>query len=290
MMLAVAASQQSEVDALLESGWWDGSVISVAHHCSWPGVTCNDNLSVIEISISPTIYLFDRKSFAKLNFSALPNLLRLDISKQGVYGCIPPGLGRLTKLRSLSLGANQLNGSIPPKIGKLHNLVTLDLSYNSLLGEVPSALGQLANLVTLNLSDNSLSGEVPSALGQLANLVTLDLSGAYLSGEVPSTLGQLANLVTLDLSGSIPPALLRLTNLTYLYLDSNLLQEEYIELKVGKHIQVQQKMGIYSQYGTLMEGLHMKMSLKQLRILTSNIALALVGMVVFIEHNCQVVK
>ena len=141
-------------------------------------------------------------------------------------GSIPPDLGNLASLVTLSLHDNQLSGSIPPELGNLANLEYLYLDGNQLSGSIPSELGNLANLEYLYLDGNQLSGSIPSELGNLANLEYLYLDGNQLSGSIPSELGNLANLEYLyldgnQLSGSIPPELGNLANLEYLYLDGN---------------------------------------------------------------------
>ncbi|GKV52598.1 hypothetical protein SLEP1_g59174 [Rubroshorea leprosula] len=175
IMLVAADSQDLEAQALLESGWWSGHVDNIANHCSWPGVKCNHDGSVIEISPPYSYYSYEEEIFTKMNFSAFPNLLRLDLNDRGFSGSIPPGLGHLSKLRKLSLGGNQLNGSIPPEIGKLHNLVTLDLSYNSLSGSIPQEFGDMKNLSFLCIDKNQLSGPLPPTLGLLSKLKHLNL-------------------------------------------------------------------------------------------------------------------
>ncbi|GKU97110.1 hypothetical protein SLEP1_g10290 [Rubroshorea leprosula] len=250
MMLGAAEWQDSEAQALLESGWWNCYVNNTVNHCSWPGVTCNYDGSVIEIRLP--YYFQGEVIFTKMNFSAFPNLIRLDLSYQGCSGSIPPGLGHLTKLRKLYLNGNQLSGSIPTEIGKLHNLVTLDLSSNFLSGSIPQEFGDMKNLSFLCIDTNQLSGSIPSQIGNMKSLIYLNMEQNQILGPLPPTLGllhklkhfniganqiygsipleigNLKNLQTLDLShnsltDSIPPALRHLTSLTYLYLDSNLL-------------------------------------------------------------------
>ena len=141
-------------------------------------------------------------------------------------GSIPPELGNLDNLHSLSLSYNQLSGSIPSQLGNLDNLGVLWLDGNQLSGSIPSQLGNLANLYSLWLSGNQLSGSIPSQLGNLDNLERLSLDGNQLSGSIPSQLGNLDNLERLSLdgnqlSGSIPSQLGNLDNLEYLGLSSN---------------------------------------------------------------------
>ena len=126
---------------------------------------------------------------------------------------IPPELGNLANLYSLSLYDNQLSGSIPPELGNLANLYSLYLSDNQLSGSIPPELGNLANLGRLSLRNNQLSGSIPSELGNLDNLRALYLGGNQLSGSIPSELGNLANLEYLyldgnQLSGCVPAKLL----------------------------------------------------------------------------------
>ena len=124
-----------------------------------------------------------------------PRVNSLDIHLCGIEGClpvlygqIPPELGDLAELRTLSLEYSELNGHIPPELGNLANLETLDLSWNVLTGSIPPELGNLANLETLDLSDNLLTGSIPPELGNLTNLRRLFLSENRLTGCIPSAL------------------------------------------------------------------------------------------------------
>ena len=151
-----------------------------------------------------------------------------------LYGILPPELGRLEKLETLSLYGtpygkryeNGLTGAIPPELGKLANLRVLRLSNNSLSGSIPPELGNLASLEWLSLGNNSLSGSIPAELGSLASLEWLYLGWNSLSGSIPPELGDLTSLEVLalrrnSLSGGVPPELGKLTNLRDLDLDSN---------------------------------------------------------------------
>ena len=57
-----------------------------------------------------------------------------------------------------------MSGEIPPELGSLSNLTSLSLARNQLSGEIPAWLGNLANLESLILNDNRLSGCVPGSL------------------------------------------------------------------------------------------------------------------------------
>ncbi len=153
-------------------------------------------------------------------------VIGLRFSQNGLAGPIPPELGSLSNLQSLSLGGNQLAGPIPPDLGSLSNLQRLDLSENQLTGPIPPDLGSLSNLGSLYLWENQLTGPIPPDLGSLSNLRWLDLGGNQLTGPIPPDLGSLSNLGSLylwenQLTGPIPPDLGSLSNLGALYLSGN---------------------------------------------------------------------
>ena len=146
----------------------------------------------------------------------------------GLSGPIPPELGGLANLRSLTLQNNDLSGRIPPELGGLANLETLLLLNNDLSGPIPPELGGLANLRSLMLHDNDLSGRIPPELGNLLALRTLRLGQNNLSGPIPPELGKLTNLTWLNLylnrlTGPIPAELGNLKGLHSLSVGVNLL-------------------------------------------------------------------
>ena len=127
----------------------------------WYGITTDDDDRVIEL------YLYDNQ----------------------LSGDIPPELGNLTKLQTLSLWGNDLSGGIPPELGKLTNLIGLFLWNNDLSGVIPPELGKLSKLEYLSLLNNRLTGDIPSELGKLSNLRSLYLRDNELSGCIPNDLG-----------------------------------------------------------------------------------------------------
>ena len=153
----------------------------------------------------------------------------VEIYMRDLRGTLSPAIGKLTNLRSLHLqgfGDPYLQiwliGEIPPELGNLVNLETLTINAN-LTGEIPAELGNLVKLRSLALGNNRLTGEIPPELGNLVNLETLNLWGNGLTGEIPAELGNLANLRSLELrqnqlSGDIPPELGNLPYLTMLFL------------------------------------------------------------------------
>ena len=147
---------------------------------------------------------------------------------------------RLARVGGARRNGHRLVGRIPPELGNLTNLETLSLNLNALSGPIPPELGGLANLRTLSLARNRLTGSLPSELGNLIRLEKLDLAVSYdvsltpprprhvLTGPIPLELGKLVNLEELDLrghkfTGSLPPEFANLTRLRYLALTCNAL-------------------------------------------------------------------
>ena len=133
----------------------------------------------------------------------LSALQSLSLQAQAFTGSIPPELGDISTLRYLVVSGSMLTGSIPPELGRLSNVQQLHIQGNSLTGEIPPELGSLSNLQQLYLSDNSLTGSIPPELGSLSNLQRLLLHNNMLSGEIPSELGGLSNLTRLTLANNM---------------------------------------------------------------------------------------
>ena len=97
---------------------------------------------------------------------------RLELSRSGLNGRIPPALGRLSQLVSLDLSGNRLTGPVPPELGKLTQLERLVLSSNDLSGPVPPELEKLSHLRELRLWNNRLNS-LPPGLRSVAGAETL---------------------------------------------------------------------------------------------------------------------
>ncbi|KAF3963153.1 hypothetical protein CMV_012434 [Castanea mollissima] len=215
--------------------------------CTWFGISCNPVGSVIKInlthsSLKGSLHEFSFSSFINLEYvdlsknslfgtippqiSNLSNLIYLNLSMNQFSGKITPEIGLLTNLKVLRLGMNKLDGSIPQEIGQLRSLNVLDLQSNYLDGPIPPSLGNLSNLGYLCLDQNSLSGSIPLELGNLTNLVELYINNNSLAGPLPTEIGNLKSLKCLSLQknnlvGSIPTSLCELGNLTYIDLSEN---------------------------------------------------------------------
>ncbi|XP_060971445.1 MDIS1-interacting receptor like kinase 2-like [Cannabis sativa] len=219
-------SLDEEAHSLLQSGWWSGYPGYVPpDHCEWLGITCNGYGSIMEISMPPKFQLRDK--FVKFNFSAFPNLVRLQLVGHGLIDNIPSDqISTLHKLTYLDLSFNEINGSIPEGIWSLKKLETLNLGRNKIVSSIPCSLVHLTNLVSLSLDSNLISGSIPVEIGYLKSLEQLNLSDNKLRGSIPSNIGLLTNLKSLSLgsnqiSGSIPLELRNLSKLEHLFLGDN---------------------------------------------------------------------
>ncbi|WOG80860.1 hypothetical protein DCAR_0100004 [Daucus carota subsp. sativus] len=169
--------------------------------CSkWIGISCSRGGNVIRISL--TSYGL-RGKLHDLNFSSLPNLLKIDLFNNSIYGTIPQEIGKLKYLMYLELARNGLTGKIPDSVGDLRNLRVIQLYENQLSGHIPPTLGNLTMLDSLFLHLNFLSGSIPSELGKLKNLAYLRLSSNNLTGTLPLEFNNLTRLVAFRMSENL---------------------------------------------------------------------------------------
>ena len=213
----------------------------------WYGVTTDSAGRVTELELYTVVNDTIRSNGLSGNIppelGSLSNLETLSLAPNELTGNIPPELGRLSKLNRLYLYNNQLTGQIPPELGNLRELRRLFLFGNRLSGSIPSELGNLTNLTLLYLEKNQLSGSIPSELGNLSHLIQLWLTDNQLSGNIPPELGNMTDLAQLflrrnELSGRIPLELGNLSNLNYLDLHSNKLTGP-IPPELGKLVNLQ---------------------------------------------------
>ena len=103
-LLTWKASLDNQTQSFLSS--WSGR--NSCHH--WFGVTCRKSGSVSDLDLHNCSL---RGTLHNLNFSSLPNLLKLELSINNLTGPIPPSIGNLRNLTTLYLFKNELSGSIP---------------------------------------------------------------------------------------------------------------------------------------------------------------------------------
>lgn len=117
------------------------------------------------------------------------NMVKLDLSHNGLTGFLPPSVSSLEFLSFLDLSFNEIGGSIPADVGDLKELMGLFLNNNELVGTIPPSLGHdNLKIVQLFLEHNRLSGTVPASLADLPGLVDLFLDGNKFTGSIPRDL------------------------------------------------------------------------------------------------------
>ena len=175
----------------------------------------------------------------------------IDMHRNGLTGAVPPEIGDLSSLETLSFTANpRLTGipaeigrlarldhlsfantgltSVPPELGDLHQLDFLSLA-STRLTSLPPVIGNLSSLTYLDLRDNEFTS-LPPELENLVRLRILTVSDNRLAGAAPLELmTNLTELVSLqldrnELAGAIPPELGGLARLARLDLSSNQLE------------------------------------------------------------------
>jgi hypothetical protein len=90
-----------------DAGSWQGSDC-----CTWQGINCNQNGTVIKVS--------------------LPS--------KGLEGHISRSLENLTGLQHLNLSYNSMYGGLPPELVSTSSIMVLDVSFNQLNGDLHEML------------------------------------------------------------------------------------------------------------------------------------------------------
>ncbi|XP_059637821.1 leucine-rich repeat receptor-like protein kinase TDR [Cornus florida] len=187
--------------------------------CSWPGVTCDKNSTVIiglDLSMKNLGGVMSGK---QLNL--FTDLMDLNISYNSISGNLPVGIFNLTSLRGLDISRNNFSGHFPGGISTLQQLLVLDAFSNSFSGPLPAEISQLQSLKTLNLAGSYFSGPIPSEYGSFKSLEFIHLAGNFLSGSIPPELGNLKTVTHMEIGyntyqGSIPWQLGNMSELQYL--------------------------------------------------------------------------
>jgi len=186
------------------------------NYCSWHGIACNAGGDVVKIDLSsnglsgtPPPSIFNLRSLTELNLGKNQIAFSFD------------GISAATRLASLILSETNLDSIVG--IGAATSLVELHLTDNDLKGEIPEDIFTLSNLRLLYMNFNYLEGPIPSGISALQHLEELFLFNNRLNGQLPAALGSLRKLRVLALSennfeGSLPPELEDLLSLEILAL------------------------------------------------------------------------
>ncbi|KAF5780753.1 putative protein kinase RLK-Pelle-DLSV family [Helianthus annuus] len=153
-----------------------------------------------------------------LEFSNLPYLQNLDLTRNCLSGTIPPEWGSMQRIVNISLLVNRLNGSLPKELGNINTLKSLSVEDNMMSGAIPDELGNLTSIERLILSSNYFTGELPVSFANLINMKEFHISGNNFSGKIPDFIGEWPSLMSLRIvangfEGPIPPSITLLENL-----------------------------------------------------------------------------
>lgn len=187
--------------------------------CSWSGVTCDANSTII-VGLDLSVRNLGG-AMSEKQFSAFTELVDLNLSDNSLSGQLPLGIFNLTNLRILDISRNNFSGHFPGGASSLQNLVVLDAFSNSFSGPLPVELSQLGNLKVLNLAGSYFKGPIPPQYGSFKSLEFLHLAGNFLGGNLPSELGKLKTITHVEIGyntyqGGIPWQLGNMSKLQYL--------------------------------------------------------------------------
>ncbi|XP_030964533.1 receptor-like protein 7 [Quercus lobata] len=177
------------------------------HCCTWDGVECDKNTSlVVGLDLSSSWLYGNFLSNSTLFF--LPNLRRLNLADNSFnHSLFPSEFGNFKSLTHLNLSYSAFSGQIPFEISQLSSLVSLDLSKNRLLIEAPvwkRVIGNLTQLRELLLDSTNMSSIRPNSLMNLSSsLTTLSLRYCDLQGKLENNILCLPSIQTLDLTGNL---------------------------------------------------------------------------------------
>jgi Leucine-rich repeat (LRR) protein len=112
----------------------------------------------------------------------LPNLRELHADNCGLHGKVERFLPLMTTLIKVRVDHNfELSGTIPPSVGNLTNLESLSFGNCDLRGQIPTEVGRMTNLHHLWLYGNWLSGTIPSEIGLLTKLTIFGIEDNVIS-------------------------------------------------------------------------------------------------------------
>ncbi|KAG1363710.1 putative LRR receptor-like serine/threonine-protein kinase [Cocos nucifera] len=236
VLLRCSASLQLNTDEFFVSDFFlkmGAKVAGSSSVCSWKGVTCDERREKVIALVASGFGLSG--VIPENTIGKLSKLRTLDLSANNITGLSSDIWELGSSLRSLNLSWNQINGSLPNNLANFGELESLVLSYNSFSGEIPTALGSLRSLKVLNFSGNGFEGSLPDSILGCESLVSIDLSSNRLNGTVPNGLDDaFKNLTFLDLSGNEMngrlPELSGLNSITYINLSGNLFEGSILGL------------------------------------------------------------
>lgn len=165
---------------------WNGQIEKLppcAQTSPWQGVFCN---AKPRSQYGVDVWDFD--------------IVGLTLRDVSIIGNLPPAVGNLTSLVTLTLTDNPgLAGPLPEEFGYLLSLFYLDLHGNGFTGNIPKFfLESFGFLQSLDLSSNQLTGGLPANLTfSYRTIQTMNMSYNLFSGPItPDFFLYLSNLVS----------------------------------------------------------------------------------------------
>ncbi|PON73394.1 Tyrosine-protein kinase [Parasponia andersonii] len=185
-------------------------------HCSFSGVTCDDESRVTVLNVT-NVPLF---GYLQPEIGLLNKLVKLTIACDNLTGKLPAEMAYLTSLKHLNISNTVFSGRFPGEITLgMTELEVLDMYDNNFTGPLPIEIVGLKKIKHLHLGGNYFTGSIPEKYSEIQSLDYLGLNGNSLSGKFPASL-------TNRLTGQIPPELSGLESLMSLDLSNNELTGE----------------------------------------------------------------
>ncbi|XP_031254688.1 receptor kinase-like protein Xa21 [Pistacia vera] len=218
-LLALKACISHDPSNILANNWSTSSSV-----CSWTGITCAGRhhrvraLNISNFGLTGTL----PPQLGNLSF-----LATLTFRNNSFYGSLPEDLAHLRLLKHLSFSYNRLSGEVSESIfDDLPNLELLALHFNMFQGTIPSTLSKCKKLQNLSLSFNYFTGAIPKEIENLTQLKRMYLHSSKLQGEIPKELGNLTILEKLSLAnnslmGTIPSLIFNLSSLIFMDFSNN---------------------------------------------------------------------
>ncbi len=168
---------QMTPEGINQSGWFQAN----DQPCTWNGIACDGNGSVIRLDFDSTDFF----CFIPPEITNLTNLQELRLRNLGLRGILPSGLLSMPNLRSIEISGNLLTGNIP-QANFPTPLQILILEDNRWTDAKQQNLNSRPNLSICSSvvtypegidTEPGLDGSIPGSLGNLQNLQKLHLSG-----------------------------------------------------------------------------------------------------------------
>ncbi|KAL4578958.1 hypothetical protein LXL04_015092 [Taraxacum kok-saghyz] len=206
-LLKLKASMAVAPDRSVLDDWVPNSIVYNSH-CSFSGVTCDENSRVTSLIISNVAL----NGSIPPEIGILNKLVNITLTSDGLTGELPLEMCNLTSIRFINFSTNAFTGEFPGEIvAAMTELEVFDVYNNNFSGKLPLEFVKLKNLKTLFLGGNFFNGEIPEEYSEFQSLRSLGLQGNELSGRIPWRLSRLSTLEELWLGyynsydGGIPP-------------------------------------------------------------------------------------